>query len=79
MERDGVAAPVAGSLLGYLDREGPTHVPDIAADLDRSPVDIDQCCFSLREERYVRSLGWGEYEITDRGRHYLRDSVAPDD
>lgn len=53
--------------LSTLAERAPLHVLDVADQADEHPIAVDMACARLHERGDIRSVGLGQYEITDQG------------
>ena len=62
----------AAAVLGTLHRQPRMHVVDLGDALEVDPATVDQVCFQLQRDGYVRARGGGDYSITALGEQRLR-------
>jgi len=62
-------------ILEHLSLEASTDPVGLAEALSLSPVEADQCCFTLARRNLVVSDGAGVYRLTDRGAAYVAESA----
>ena len=59
------------ALLETLEEHEHVRMMALAETLDAHPITIDQQCYELQLEGYIRQTSGGVYRITDAGREYL--------
>lgn len=61
--------------LDVLADRSPIHVLEIAERTEEHPVSVDLACARLHDEGDIRSVGLGQYELTEQGRQRLDDRL----
>lgn len=59
------------TLLAALRDRKATTVTTLAETLDAHPTTVDQHCYELQRDGYIRQMAAGVYAITDSGEEHL--------
>lgn len=63
----------AAAVLRALHGESRMHVTDLGEALEADPAVVDQACFELQRDGYVRARAGGDFSITALGEQRLRN------
>jgi len=59
------------TILETIGEDTTSNVRTIGEAVDADPVTVDQRCFRLQREGYIRPVGLGHYQLTRQGERRL--------